>query len=319
MSTPHPPVTYSVPRSAGPSARAALLKLLTAYADSAALGAWLEARAEEARAGVDAESAQERRQDLLQEQLLTLPRAVGRRHLVRPFAERGAAALEGVWGPLPVGDWRADEAARVWLISAVLGDGAGSYGRLFSLYDAGDTEAKVACVRALNFCEGDPAEGLTLIHDAGRTYLPTLMSAAWRHSPFSAQHLSAEEFRKAVLKSLFCDVPVDDFIGLERRADEELSRSLCEYANEREAAGRLVPNAVWTVAARFPLPGLVARLIGRLEHPAEPERLTAARALTAARDPRAESFLRERLAREKSGEVRAALTLALEALSPVSV
>lgn len=315
MSTSPLSATSSGPRSSGPAARAALIKLLTAYEDSAALGAWLEARAGE----VCAEGAQERRQELLQEQLLTLPRAVGRRHLVRPFAERGAARVEGVWGALPVGDWRADEAARVWLISAALGEGEGSYSRLFTLYDAGDTEAKVACVRALNFCEGDPADGLTLIHDAGRTYLPSLMSAAWRHSPFSAQHLSAEEFRKAVLKSLFCDVPVDDFIGLERRADEELSRSLCEYANEREAAGRLVPNAVWTVAARFPLPGLVARLIGRLEHPAELERLTAARALTAARDPRAETFLRERLERERAPGVREALASALEALQAAGV
>lgn len=293
------------------AARAALLALLTRYEDGAALGEWLEARAAEARAEGD---------ERLREHLLALPRAVGRRHLVRPFGERADARLEGVWGALPVGEWRADEAARAWLISAAVGDapreGAGSYARLFALYDAGDTEAKVACVRALNLCAGDPAEGLALVHDAGRTYLPELMGAAWRHSPFSAQHLSPEEYRKAVLKSLFCDVPVDDFIGLAARADEELSRSLCEYANEREAAGRAVPNAVWTVAARFPRPGLVARLIGRLEHPAEGERLTAARALAAARDPRAETFLRERLAREPAEGVRGALEDALAALRP---
>lgn len=292
----------------GARARAALLALLAAH-DDAALGPWLAARAAEARAEGD---------ERLREHLLALPRAVGRRHLVRPFAARAAARVEGVWGALSVGEWRADEAARVWLISEVVGDaargGVGSYARLFALYDAGDTEAKVACVRALSLCEGDPAEGLALVHDAGRTYLPELMSAAWRHSPFSARHLSAEEYRKAVLKSLFCDIPVEGFVGLAERADEELARSLCEYADEREAAGRAVPNAVWEVAARFPRPGLVARLIGRLEHPAEPERLAAARALRAARDPRAEPFVRERLARESAEPVRAALAAALEAL-----
>ena len=153
--------------------------------------------------------------------------------------------------------------------------------------------------------------GLELVRDAGRTYLNELMEAGWRDNPFAARFLSAEEYRKAVLKALFCQVDIEGFIGLEERADEELAQSLCAYANEREAAGREVPSALWPDAARFPSPGLVARLIGRLEHPVTLERSIAARALTAAADPRALPFLEDRLSREEEPSVREAIMRAL--------
>ena len=105
-----------------------------------------------------------------------------------------------------------------------------------------------------------------------------------RNNPFANEHLSNTEYRKAFLKALFCDVPVDGFMDREKRADAEMAASLLDFADEREAAGRPV-DSVWTVAAFHPRPGLVARLIGRLEHPMASMRKTAAIALKNARDP----------------------------------
>jgi hypothetical protein len=173
----------------------------------------------------------------------------------------------------------------------------------------------VACLRALNFIDDDPKDGLELVYDAGRTYLSELMEAGWCNNPFSTQYLSTEEYRKAVLKALFCDVDVTGFLKLEERADEELARRLCEYADEREAAGRSVPHSVWIVSARYPRPGLVARLIGRLEHPSESERKVAILSLKSAQDSRAISFLKERLEREESWECQTLIKSTLDALS----
>lgn len=153
-----------------------------------------------------------------------------------------------------------------------------------------------------------------MVADAGRTYLPSLLGAAWRHNPFSAEHLSDHDYRKAVLKAFFCDVPVEGFLRLEERADAELAESLCDYIDERQAAGRSVPRALWPIAAMHPRPGLVARLIGLLEHPDRAERLVAAKALRNSRDARAASFVGERLERESDDEVRAALASAREVL-----
>jgi len=171
----------------------------------------------------------------------------------------------------------------------------------------------VAALRAINFViDADATAGMNLVHDAGRTYLSELMDAAWCNNPFTAQHMTNLEYRKAVLKSLFCEIPIDGFLGLADRADPEMAESLQDFADERAAAGRVIPSAVWIVAAVHPRQGLVARLIGLLEHPAEEERLTAARALANARDARALSFMQERLARETHDEVRNALSEAID-------
>lgn len=236
----------------------------------------------------------------------------GRRHLIKGFSDRTTARIEGLYGSLHVGTWRVDEAVKVWLLANLAARSIEPNQLLFTVYAQGDTEAKVACLRALNFTHGSSQIGLELIHDAGRTYLNELMEAGWRDNPFAARYLSAEEYRKAVLKALFCQIDIEGFIGLESRADEELARSLCAYANEREAAGREVPSTLWPVAARFPSPGLVARLIGKLEHPASLERIIAARSLKAAADPRALPFLEDRLTREEIREVQNTLQSAIE-------
>lgn len=251
----------------------------------------------------------------LGEPMLEMSRHFGKRHLVGSFSERDHAHLTTPLGPMPIGHWKCDEAAKVWLLSEVISAHVHRDDRfkvLYVVYDGCDTEGRVACLRAINLIDGEPRDAMEIIHDGGRTYLNELMEAGWCNSPFAARWLSDEEYRKAVLKSLFCNVSVDGFLHLDQRADPELSRSLCEYANEREAAGRPVPMAVWRVAAFYPVPGLIARLIGRLEHPSSEERLTAAIGLGRAEDLRSESFIADRLTRE---DVPAVITALQEALN----
>ncbi len=279
----------------------------------AALQAMLDARLEEKAAWLHARLAHADVESVGR-MLLEAGPAVGRRPLVAAFAERDAARLDTALGPMPVGHWRTDEAVRTLLVAHVADLTERPFHTLYQLYDQGDTDARVAALRAVNLVNDDRvADGLEIIHDAGRTYLAELMSAGWTKSPFSSAHLSDFEFRKAVLKALFCDVPVEGFMGLEQRADAELAKSLCAYADERVAAGRPVPKPVWIVAALHPRPGLVARLIGMLENPLPDERQVAATALANARDSRALPFIGERLEREQDATVRAALQRAIEA------
>lgn len=255
--------------------------------------------------------------DDLRPQLGAVTRAVGRKGLIASFAARADASVSSVWGEVPVGSWSVADAARVILVARAAELEEDAFAALFRAYDAADTEGRVACLRALNFTRpGETERGLELVRDAGRTYLPELLGGAWSGNPFSARHLSDHDYRKAVLKAFFCDVPVEGFLRLEERADAELAKSLCEYVDERLAAGRTVPRAIWPLAALHPRPGLVARLIGMLEHPDREERLVAAKALSKARDARATSFLSERREREDDAEIRAALDAALSVLNP---
>lgn len=242
-------------------------------------------------------------------------RMVGTRALIGAFNKRASATVPTAWGAMPVGRWTVATAARVWLLAGAAQRVDGPYKALFALYDQADTDTRAACLHAINFvADPDPAGALEMIGDAGRTYLEQLMDAAWCDNPFTAAHLTIEQFRKAVLKALFCDVDVSRFLRLEERADADLAASLCEFADEREAAGRQVPDTVWIVSARHHRPGLVARLLGRMEHPLPATRLVAAKALRSAADPRTRSFIDERLQRETDPAIRAALDAALAAI-----
>ena len=258
-------------------------------------------------------------QGTISETLLDMGKVLGRNQfLIRTFSQREHAAVDSIYGSCPVGHWMYIQAVKVVFLSQYVSqhkETQSPFKHLFEIYDLGDVETRIACLRALNFIEDDPKAGLELVYDAGRTYLSELMDAGWCNNPFSTEHLSTEEYRKAVLKSLFCDVDVGGFLKLEERADEELARSLCEYANEREAAGRSVPHSVWIVSARYPRPGLVARLIGRLEHPNEDERKVAILSLKSAQDQRAVSFLEDRLEREDSIECQKLIQDTLTSLS----
>ena len=247
---------------------------------------------------------------LIAESLLRVGQQFRKKHVVTEFAARDQAASPCPLGMLPIGHWLQNELARVYLIAEVINQSYEKSNRfkvLYQLYDICDTEGRVACLRALNFVEGVVADGLEMVHDAGRTYLSVLLEAAWCHNLFSSTHMSVEEFRKAVMKSLFCDVSIESFLGIDRAADQELSRRLCEFANEREAAERIVPLAVWRVAAYYPVEGLIARLIGHLEHPNRENRLTAAISLLRANNPLALAFIHSRIKRESDPEILSVL------------
>ena len=235
-------------------------------------------------------------------------RVLGKRFLIGAFNVRDQAALDTAWGPMPIGHWRLATAAQAWLLAQAAQRESSPYAALFAVYDSAGTETRLACLLAINLIDdADPAPAMEIIADAGRTYLDALMTAAWCDNPFTAAHLSIEQFRKAVLKALFCDVDVSRFQRLEERADADLAASLCEFADEREAAGRPVPDTVWIVAARHQRPGLIARLLGRMEHPLPAVRRVAAQALASAADPRTVSFIDERIDREPDAEIKRAL------------
>lgn len=110
------------------------------------------------------------------------------------------------------------------------------------LYHRGTAAERRAVLLALPFLGLDPADGLPLVEDALRTNDTRLLSAAL--GPWSADHLDAHAWRHALLKCLFTGVPLHTVARLPDRArgDAELARMLRDFAAERTAAGREVPE-----------------------------------------------------------------------------
>ncbi|MGW8489210.1 EboA domain-containing protein [Streptomyces sp. NPDC055886] len=114
------------------------------------------------------------------------------------------------------------------------------------LYEQGTAAERRAVLLTLHLLDlGDTA--LPLVEDALRTNDTRLVAAAV--GPYAADHLDAHAWRHAVLKCLFTEVPVAAVAQLESRArgDAELARMLDDFAAERTAAGRSVPEDLRTV------------------------------------------------------------------------
>ncbi|MET7848332.1 EboA domain-containing protein [Streptomyces avermitilis] len=164
-----------------------------------------------------------------------------------------AAAHPGAHGPISVWELRIAEArrrcgpenadaARVLILHAAR---AGT-DALTRVYGQGTAAERRAVLHALPHLVPGP-DALPLVEDALRTNDTRLLAAAV--GPYAARHLDAHNWRHAVLKCLFTGVPVDAVAELPRRAraDTELARMLGDYARERTAADRPVPQDLYRV------------------------------------------------------------------------
>ncbi|MFI5569458.1 EboA domain-containing protein [Streptomyces sp. NPDC051740] len=167
-----------------------------------------------------------------------------------------AAAHPGTHGPISVWELRLAEAgrrcgpahadaARVLILHAADADADA----LTRVYFQGTADERRAVLHALPHLVPDEPDALPLVEDALRTNDTRLVAAAL--GPYAARHLDAHAWRHAVLKCLFTGVGLDHVADLARRArgDGELARMLGDYAAERTAAGRTVPEDLHRVLA----------------------------------------------------------------------
>ncbi|OEU99657.1 sugar phosphate isomerase [Streptomyces qinglanensis] len=174
---------------------------------------------------------------------------------------RGAAA-DSTEVPDPV------DVARVLILHAA----APGIQELTRLYRHGTGDERRAVLLALPHLDPppEPAAALELVEDALRTNDTRLIAAAL--GPYAAAHLDAHQWRHGVLKCLFTGVPLSALAGLAHRAsgDEELARMLEDYAHERTAAGRSVPEDLDRALrlARLAAPGETGRTTS--SHPPRP-------------------------------------------------
>jgi hypothetical protein len=71
-------------------------------------------------------------------------------------------------------------------------------------------------------------------------------------NPFPARHFTELAFNQLVMKSLFNGISLRRIEGLAGRRSAELRRMVANYASERRAAGRAVPDDVSFVLEEGP-------------------------------------------------------------------
>jgi hypothetical protein len=110
-------------------------------------------------------------------------------------------------------------------------------------FEQGDTREQRSWMRTVAWLP-QPERFLPLVIDTCRTNILPLFEAVACENPYPATYFPERNFNQVVLKALFNGIALTRIIGLDQRRNPELSRMASDYADERRAAGRSVPDDI---------------------------------------------------------------------------
>lgn len=213
-----------------------------------------------------------------------VPRKLGKGELALSEPELAAAgrALAG-WDPR---GWSIADSARILLLSLVSGTRK-DFAQVFrSLCATADVAELTALYRGLPLY----AQGQALLDQVGeglRSNMRGVFEAIVHRNPYPNLYFDTHRWNHMVLKALFIGTSLAPIQGLDQRANAELARMLCDFAQERSAAGRPVPFEIWRCVGPFatgPMLDTLARALGNSD---ATQQAAAALALAASPDPAA--------------------------------
>ncbi|GAA5214192.1 EboA domain-containing protein [Corallincola platygyrae] len=149
---------------------------------------------------------------------------------------------------------------------------------LEQLYKRGDESERGALLKALVML--DPkGDSLEFAVNACRVNSLTLFISIALFNPYPALFFDDAAFNQLVLKSLFQGVDIGYIWGLEERLNDDLSVMAQRYVEERQDAGRSVPDSIWRVIDVNSLTerckALLTELLAQPNHPAHKVVLSA--------------------------------------------
>jgi hypothetical protein len=139
--------------------------------------------------------------------------------------------------------WTLTDVARLWLLLRGLGHlpSEALPGWVLTLFEGGEIGEQVSILRVLAALPA-PERFVETGEQACRHNSLDVFEAIVAENSFLAAHFPARSFDQAVMKSIFLEVSIRRIEGLEPRITPELSRMAGDYASERRAAGRPVPE-----------------------------------------------------------------------------
>lgn len=136
------------------------------------------------------------------------------------------------------------ELARVILARAIVASAPEDGPRaLRTLYVEGDNDERAAILKALPLLD-DGRSYTSIAQEGCRSNVKTVFEAIGCDNPFPSRHFGERAFCQMVLKAIFVGTRISRIEGLRERTTGELVRMARDYAAERRAAGRTVPEDV---------------------------------------------------------------------------
>lgn len=214
--------------------------------------------------------------------------------------------IDTAFSPLDIRRWTSAEAGRlVLLICATKNHPEITESLLRTYYRMGDESERIALIKGLIFFT--PGQYLTeLALDAGRSNSLEMLAALTLDNPYPANFFSTQAFNQMVLKGLFLGLAIERVVGIDQRANADLSRMCENYVIERELAGRTVPEDIWLPIAPFASEWGRAHMIKYLDNESIGHRYYCALSLCRklSKDPTLKPLLEGRLNIEQNTMIR---------------
>ena len=159
-----------------------------------------------------------------------------------------ADSLRPGWNPAL---WSVDQAARVSLLLAsyaATADAAQFSTRLAQLCDTADVGELVAFYQGLPLYPDQPAHKARAAEGI-RTNMRSVFEAVTHRNPYPSEQLDEGPWNQMVLKALFVGSTLHPVVGLDSRSNADLTRMLCDYAEERGSASKIVSPELWRCVA----------------------------------------------------------------------
>lgn len=216
------------------------------------------------------------------------PRKVGKDDLLVRVQDLAVAeCCRAGWRPVA---WSVDQAARLLLLLRASGDEDQFARRLEQLFTTADVGELVTFYRGLPLYPGQ-RRYLRRATEGVRTNMKAVFEAVAHDNPYPAEQFDDGAWNQMIVKALFIGSRLHPIIGLDRRANPELMRMLCDYAHERWAAGRDVSPELWRCVGLHADDIALADLERVLHTGSERERQAAVLALSVSRHARAAVLL----------------------------
>ncbi len=218
-----------------------------------------------------------------------VPRYTGKQDLkLAPEDLQAAEARRTGWFP---GHWSVDQAARTLLILALPQDRPEKYLRsLEQLFTTATENELVALYQSLPLLP-DQERLCARAAEGVRNNMTTVFNAIALRNPFAADYFDNTAWNQMVLKAVFVGSPLHLILGLDRRANPNLTRMLADYAHERWAANRPVTPELWRLVGQFADARIIADLEKVLTAPDSAQQEAAALACSECPLPQAQELL----------------------------
>jgi hypothetical protein len=143
-------------------------------------------------------------------------------------------------------DWSVDEVARLALLVKLLAvcPPTDAVERIKAAFKFGDENEQIAIIKGLSLIDAN-GELSDLAISTGRTNSLNLFGAIALNNDYANQHYDKRAYHQLVLKALFMDLDIGQMVGLKQHLCPELSALAIDLANERLAASRQPPGAIW--------------------------------------------------------------------------